>query len=84
MQAKSLLASPAVQHLAKRPSLHSVEEWRPLVAVWSAAFLSLGWALCPSESSAFLSPITNMENIIQSIPSSERMQSVERGWGLQG
>lgn len=35
------------------------------------------------ESSAFFGLVTDMENIIQSIPSSERTPGVERGWGPQ-
>lgn len=45
-----------------------------------AALAGRSWS---SESSAFLGPVSNMENMIQFIPSAERTPGVERGWGLQ-
>ena len=46
----------------------------------SAALAGRSWS---SESSAFLGPVTNMENMIQFIPSAEKTPGVERGWGLR-
>lgn len=42
---KSLLAALFIQRLGERPAPDSVEEWRPLVAVWRAAFRGPSGAL---------------------------------------